>query len=183
MLLERDCSGLKLTSTGGAQASGQAVPALRRRPAGAPGRAALVRMRSREMTAPDAAVPATKACSQAARLCSVQGQCALVQQMCGGTACRGKAMLLMHRQLQAHGCNETERLKLTTHSTFDPAVTAPVAGASRLELAQDACGLHAGMCRTGGDSPFGRGGPVCAREEAERLQRTVLLELGRLPQQ
>ena len=93
------------------------------------------------------------------------------------------AMLLMHRQFQAHGCNETERLKLMTPLTFEPAVTVPVAGASHLELAQDACGLHVGMCRTGGDNPFGRGGPVCAREEAERPQRTVLLELGRLPQQ
>ena len=102
MLLERGLLGLKLTSTGGGLEAGRAVPALRRRPDGVPGRAALVRMRSREMAAPDAAVPATKACSQAARLCSVQGQAALVQQLlCGGLDCRGQARLVMHRQIRS----------------------------------------------------------------------------------
>ena len=50
--------------------------------------------------------------------------------------------------------------------------------------------LDVGMCMTTGDRHAPdhalhawQGGPVCAREEAERLQRTVLLELGRLPQQ
>ena len=62
------CDGVRWPCTPPGRA--RRSPALACRPAGVAGRAALVQMRSTEMKAPEAAVPATSACSRLASLLS-----------------------------------------------------------------------------------------------------------------